>query len=87
MRSIGQIPYVSEEDTMDLLNQFRGNHYESEFKGQLNSEIVEEISSVEQRPNWSDSLPGCEQTTCDSEQDYEEIIPRKPRPRSKKTKR
>ena len=87
MRSIGQIPYVSEEDTMDLLNHFRRNTYESEFKGQLNSEIVEEVSSTEQRPNWSDSLPGCEQTTCDSEQDYEEIIPRKPRPRSKKTKR
>lgn len=87
MRSIGQIPYVSEEDTMDLLNQFRGNRYESEFKGQLNSEIVEEVSSTEQRSDWSDSLLGCEPPPCDSEQDYEEIIPRKPRPRGKKTKR
>lgn len=86
MRSVAQIPYISEEDTMDLLHEFRGNRYENKPERQPDNHVIEEIQSVEQGSDSSDSMPGSEEATCDSEPYYEEIKPRKPRSRGKKTK-
>jgi S-DNA-T family DNA segregation ATPase FtsK/SpoIIIE len=86
MRSVAQIPYISEEDTMDLLHEFRGNRYENKPERQPDNHVIEEVQSVEPRSDSSDSMPGSETPTCDSEPYYEEIKPRKSRSRGKKTK-
>jgi DNA segregation ATPase FtsK/SpoIIIE-like protein len=86
MRSVAQIPYISEEDTMDLLHEFRGNRYENKPERQPDINVIEEIQSDEQGSDRSDSMPGSESTSSDSEPYYEEIKPRKPRSRNKKTK-
>lgn len=87
MRSVAQIPYISEEDTMDLLNEFRRPHHENKSEGQFNYPIVSEIQSDEQGSDREDSMPGGIESSSDSEPYYEEIKPPKSSSRGKKTKR
>ncbi len=86
-RMLAQIPYLSEEQTMELLNPYRRDLHEIESKRFEDFNVAEEVPSAIEGSPSDDGLPRSSETLRNYQQDYEKVEPKRTRSSNSKTKR